>query len=222
MRRARRKVRHVLEKQVTIGHILKVLSIFLLVILCFGIIFGIPYQLGKASVDCSVPQATSSGAKVTTKTAEPVKVEEDLAKKEELVDQKVEEDAPIETSSNTNSGEVDYDDVTITYESINFDKRGDDWGTIKEIKITIDNKASSVIDLETLRMQVYNVGDSKPEWEEFDIILAPIQKGMVITTSIPVHSSVSDLDKDKNIILEIRDEDNKIIKELTEKVDLLS
>ncbi|RME77705.1 hypothetical protein D6774_03505 [Candidatus Woesearchaeota archaeon] len=235
MRRVKRKVRHVLEKQITIGSLLRSLGVALLVILCLGIIFGVPYQLGKASVDCATTSSDKSdvstdassktssakNTKNTMKEQEKNKQEDKVVAEESLGESDKSSSSQESVSETSGLSSIDYDDVSFSLEDITFDKRGEDWGTIREVSILIENQASAPIDIAQLRMRVYGDGESVPEWEDFDVVLAPIEKGITTVKTIPVHYSLTDISQEKTLIIELRDDDNNIMGEITQSVSLI-
>ncbi|MBT5022649.1 hypothetical protein HOK51_11175 [Candidatus Woesearchaeota archaeon] len=118
----------------------------------------------------------------------------------------------------------DYENVLVNIGEVSFKKRGDTWGSFEEAEITFTNGESFAIYPQTVKVKVYDSGDSPPKWfdDETDISEMNIQisSGTVKSVTVPIHASTSGLEESKKVSIYFVDLYDETIGYATKTMDV--
>lgn len=244
------KRNNILEKTITVKDLLLYAGYGLGVIVLLFIIVLIPFMIGRASVDCNslctesslnktakVSAATSlineiaeeSEEEAETETVEEEVVEEEPEEEpeEEVVEEEVEEEEYDENARYLRTDPrvaTSYSDIDIDLLDFDYEMRGADWGTISNVKIIITNNQQKIVIPYTLKMKIYNVGDSASDWWDDEINLRDhlniIVPGGYKQLTLDSHVSFSETDVKKRLSIHLFDEVGKSMGSRVKEIEI--
>ena len=225
--------RNILEKNITVGQLLRYGGYGLAGLALFFIVVMVPFLLGRASVECS--------QQVVELDSKPLpSLIEKAADSDPAPVQAIEEETPLLEEETPLTPEVPSEDINLdgvylrndprvatTYNAVDirlvdftYEDRGADWGTITSLTIEINNDQPKIIIPYTVKTKLYNKYSVPSDWwdDESSVrnklnIVVPFGSAEI---TIDTHITFSDFDTAKKIELYLFDE---VGKQMAESVD---
>lgn len=227
--------RSVLDKSISLRDIVIYGGIALLVLAAVFLMIIIPFMIGRASVSCPSPVvnrtekvnaaiALIDGIAEESKVKQEAIVEPEKVPIEEEITKIVKEPAEEYNESQRYLRTdprvaISYNDVDVDLLDYDYEMRGADWGTINKVKVIITNNQDKIVIPYTLKMQIFNKGESANNWYDDEKSLRDdiniIAPGDYKIIELDTHVSFSDVGIEKRFGIYIFDE---VGKEMTGRV----
>jgi len=235
--------RRIWDKSLNLKDILFYAGITILGIVLLLVVIGIPYMIGKASVNCAAPIESQSNETAQVESAisltkssaqSPSKQANATIDTKPKVNKSTQTKTPkpktVQYDETTNYLRTDprvatkYTNIELDLLSFNHSLRGTNWGTINRINLSLGNKQSQIIIPYNLKIKIYTIGESASDWWDDEINLRKhlniIPPNSVKSLDLKVHISFSDVNKNKKIMFYLFDEVGKQMAKYSEEIKI--
>jgi hypothetical protein len=130
--------------------------------------------------------------------------------------------AVVEVKKDAGEG-YDYRYVNAYIDDIDYEVKGDDWGTVTSLKITVENLEKVSVHPSAVKARLYVVGEEGNWWdleEDVPALMTQLLPKQSVAQTFEAHISYSGLDSEKTLKVAVYDQYDKKMAEVVKKFTL--